>query len=263
MPTGSKAFENPLISHARMRAMYRAMVEIRGLAPVLGRERRLPLKLEACWVGTAIGLEPGDLTSERRGDTALQHIRTVAQRATDSSAPRKVAKHLSGFALPVSESGFERLLCAAGAAMALRCSGKGVVLAYAAAGDLSRKEWSRLLAVYARADAQGALPLVLVITAEAGASAFNIDRLAAAAARKSPGSSGRRLPVLPVEAADAVALYRAAQESIGRARVTGAATLIECVPTRVDPVRMLGDQLIAKKICTAGWCARVLNTTRR
>lgn len=240
--------------------MYRALVEIRDLGAALGRGHRLPHKLEACWVGTAIGLESGDLTSERRGDAALQHIRRVAQRTRDVSAPRTTGKPVSGPALPVSESGFERLLCAGGAAMALRSSGTGVVLAYAAPGELSRAEWNRLLAVYARADSQGLLPLVLVITPDVRTSTFDADKLAATAARNSNRATGRRLPVLPVEAADTVALYRAAQESIGRARITGAATLIDCVPTRTDPIRMLGDQLIAKKICTSGWRARVLGT---
>src|SRR5665213_4086017 len=102
MATGSKAFENPLISHARMRAMYRALVETRALAPRLGRARRLPRGLEACWVGTAIALEPGDLTSDQRGTAAIQHIRNVGQRATDSGPRPSVLKHLDDRPMAVS-----------------------------------------------------------------------------------------------------------------------------------------------------------------
>ena len=260
MATASEAFENPLIGNARMRAMYRALVECKVLAPHWGRARRLPNKLEACWVGTAIGLEPGDLTSDRRGDAALLHIRSVARLTTDGGPPRNTVKQLSEPAPPVLELGFERLLCAAGAAMALRSSGNGVVLAYAAADELSRSEWSRLLAVYTRADSQGVLPLVQVILPAAKASDFDPEKAALRAARTTKSASARRIPVLPVDAADAVALYRAAQESIGRARATGRAVVIECVSSKSDPIDSLRQQLIAKRIGTAAWCDRVLSS---
>lgn len=239
-----------------MRAMYRALVETRSLAPRLGRERRLPRGLEACWVGTAIGLHPGDLTSDQRGNAAIEHIRNVGQRVSDSAPRPSTLKHLEHRPMPVAESSFERLLCAAGAAMALRTCGQGVVVAYAASSDLTRAEWTRLLALVTRGDVNSALPMVIVVTPDRTSAKLDLGKLAVSAGQ----ALGRRLPMLPVDAGDAVALYRAAQESIGRARTTGGAVVIGCVPSSADPIRLLGEQLIARRICTAAWCVRVVQS---
>lgn len=250
---GSKAFENPLISHARMRAMYRAMVEMRALASRLGPTCRLPRNLEACWVGTAIGLEPTDLTSDQRGTAAVQYIRAAGQRTLDKGPAASALKALGDRPLAVAESASERLLCAIGAALALRTFGKGAGMAYVARDDLKRAEWLRILAIATRGDCNGTLPLVLVVTPGRTAPGFDLSSLAVMAGK----SLGRRLPVLPVDASDAVALYRAAQESLGRARTTGGAVVLECVRTGSDPIRLLGEQLVAKRICTPTWCMRV------
>jgi len=258
MSMGSKAFENPLISHARMRTMYRAMVETRARAPRLGRNRRLPRGLEACWVGTAIGLEPADLTSDQRGTAALQYIRDAGQRTKDKGPAASSLRALEDRPLAVAETSSERLLCAIGAALALRTFGKGAVMAYIARDDLKRAEWLRLLAIATRGDRNGTLPLVLVVTPARTASASDLGSLAVTAGK----SLGRRLPVLPVDASDAVALYRAAQESLGRARTTGGAAVLECIRSGSDPIRLLGEQLIAKRICTSPWCTRVSPSLR-
>jgi hypothetical protein len=253
MAMGSKAFENPLISNARMRAMYRAMVELSALAPSLGRNRRLPRGLEACWVGTAIGLEPSDLTSDERGTAPLQYIRDAGQRPRDSGPAVSSLRSLDDRSLPLAKSASERLLCAIGAAQALRTVGQSAVMTYLAGDDLKRSDWLRLLAMATLGDLSGTLPLVLVVTPGRSAATFDLGDVAAKAGK----SLGRRLPVLPVDASDAVALYRAAQESLGRARTTGGAVVLECIRTGADPIRLLGEQLVSKKICTSAWCARV------
>jgi TPP-dependent pyruvate/acetoin dehydrogenase alpha subunit len=71
-----------------------------------------------------------------------------------------------------------------------------------------------------------------------------------------------RVPGIPVDAADAVALYRVAQESLGRTRGGDGPVLIECVEYRaegkggrtpVDPLVQMRDFLLDRKVCTQAW----------
>jgi TPP-dependent pyruvate/acetoin dehydrogenase alpha subunit len=65
-----------------------------------------------------------------------------------------------------------------------------------------------------------------------------------------------------VDAGDAVALYRVAQESLGRTRGGDGPVLIECIEFRmrgkgggspVDPVAQMKKHLIGRKVCTKVW----------
>jgi TPP-dependent pyruvate/acetoin dehydrogenase alpha subunit len=69
-----------------------------------------------------------------------------------------------------------------------------------------------------------------------------------------------------VDADDAVAIYRVAQESIGRARIGGGPALIECVPFDVrgagkraaasDGIAGLESYLVQRKVVTKVWMER-------
>ncbi len=247
---GSKAFESPLISHARMRALYRALVETRALGAAAGRrvgEARFEKGLEACWVGVAVDLKDGDLTSESGGTALVEHVRRVGMR--EAAAAGEIRQALRGMAdekATFAGSAGERLLCAVGQAMALRAQGeKRVVVAYVRAGEVKAAEWRRVFAV-----AAGDLPLVIVCLPGAG-KGVDLDRLA-----------GVEVPVIPVDAGDVVALYRVAQESVGRARAEGGVVVIECVAMGVDPLKLMGGQLVKKGICTEAWVARVGSSVR-
>jgi TPP-dependent pyruvate/acetoin dehydrogenase alpha subunit len=70
------------------------------------------------------------------------------------------------------------------------------------------------------------------------------------------------VPGIPVDDGDAVALYRVAQESMGRTRGGDGPVLIECVPCRVeskgaagsvDPVEEMAKFLLDRKVCTKAW----------
>ena len=70
------------------------------------------------------------------------------------------------------------------------------------------------------------------------------------------------VPGIPVDAGDAVALYRAAQESLGRTRGGDGPVLLECVEFRVkgksgslpvDPLIQMKKFLLGRKVCTAAW----------
>ena len=232
------SYENPLIPHARMRALYRALIEVRLLRETLPKSERVPRGLEACWAATALDLREGDLTSDSGADALPAYLRGIAARA-GSGAPRSaaIAALQKSESKPFAGTPAERLFCAAGATMALKAAeDKAVVVAYVRQGDLDAADWKRVLRVAAAGD----LPLVIVT----------------AAADNVPVSS-RAVPVIPVDASDAVAIYRVTQESLVRARAEGGVVVIECVKTGLDCVKVLAGQLHSKGIATPTWTSAV------
>jgi acetoin:2,6-dichlorophenolindophenol oxidoreductase subunit alpha len=254
---GSKAFENPLMSHARMRAMFRALVETRLLGQRAGRGLAVPKGLEACWVATGIDLRPGDLFCGVHSGWMTDYIRAIGRREAAKAATtaeiKRVLREMEQ-AKKADTAGFkhlssmERMLCAVGSAIALRTAGQGcVAMAYVGRGELTANEWKRLLAV----TNEDSLPLVIVATPDVR-SKRDADIGAIAARMKY-----RNVPVIPVDAGDTLALYRVAQESIGRARADNMAAVIECIECGNDPVRMMSAQLVKKQICTERWVENV------
>lgn len=228
---GSKAFESPLISHLRMRALYRALVEVRAGAGRLGA-RRLPPQLEACWIAPTIDLRATDLVlgGEHSGYIRAAGMRPAAGVATASAVRSLLQDDSESFAGTAAE----RMFCAMGAAITLKADGHGAVcMAFATGDELAAEEWRRVLTVARHGD----LPLILVHAGAPG------------------GLRLRGVPVIPVDAGDVLALYRVAQECLVRARADGGVAVIECLQMGTDPVKMLGEQLVKKQICTARWVA--------
>ena len=241
------SYENPLIPHARMRALYRGLVEMRVLGERLPLAERIPRGLEACWVGTAIDLKDGDLTSDRAGAAWPSFVRGIVARGGTGVVRKNELQLMLEQPKPVfAGNATERLLCATGAAMALKAAGaRGAALAYLRTGELSAEGWARLL----RVASVGDLPLIVV-----------------AAGVAEPMSLPRSIakgPMIPVDAADVVAIYRVAQESLLRARAEGGIVVIECVKTRPDPIAVMARQLVAKGIATEAWLASVETGVRR
>ena len=252
MAMGCKAFESPLMSHARMRALYRGLVEVRAL---LGKKHRA-CGLEAAWVATAIDLHQGDLICDagaRAEAVLLEHIRSIGER-TGTGAPRpgnikRLRKQLAGGG-PESFPGNEaqRLLYSSGAAMALQAAGqKRIVMAYTGFSAIAAKDWSRVLGVIG----QQGLPIVMMTMP--GAATGDLEVLARQVATK----PSQAVPIIPVDGGDVVALYRVAQETIGRARAGGGPAIIAAVNLGTDPVKLLGSQLVKKGICTKRWILAV------
>jgi TPP-dependent pyruvate/acetoin dehydrogenase alpha subunit len=204
----------------------------------------------------AIDLKDGDLTNQDGGAALVKHVLRLGVRegakAASASDVKKVLRELADeqTARKFSGTAFERLLCAAGEAMALRAAGtKAVAVAYVAQDELKPAEWKRL---FQAVDPD--LPLVITVFPGKGTDLEKSARTA----------DGRvAIPVIPVDAGDVVALYRVAQESIGRARAHGGVAVIECVAMGTDPVKMMGAQLVKKGICTAAWVAGVDASFRR
>ncbi|WP_089407846.1 thiamine pyrophosphate-dependent enzyme [Granulicella rosea] len=248
----AKAFENPLIPNQRLRDIYIAMVQTRLLGKRKPRTASIALGREALWAATAIGLRDalGDLVSETGAGVALDIIL--------GAELKKVVSGKAGGSphrLPTLGKAPERLQLALGAAMALKAAAqKNVLLVYADQADLPRADWRAVLGTALG----GELPVVFVVSCEAGAS-YDLAAL----------SQARGVPGIAVDASDAIALYRVAQESIGRARADGGPALIAAVPfhfgsakqRQPDPVALLGGQLLRRKVCTQAWLEAVEQKT--
>lgn len=254
----AKAYENPLIPNLRMRAMFRALVETRLLSQRASKTRNavhlIPRGQEACWVGPLIDLKAHDLTSLPRATWLASHIRSVGSRSGAAALSGKQSvKAMEAFtaekATRSNVSPLDRLLCAVGMAIALKqAAPQAVAMVYAGAGDLSASAWKHLFEVAS----QGDLPLVIVATPDQKPVDFSqvVKRMGI-----------KTLPVIPVDAADAVALYRVAQETLVRARADGGVAVIECIDCGSDPIATLAAQLVAKRIATQGWVDTVANST--
>jgi hypothetical protein len=236
----AKRFENPLLSDARLKQMYLAMVETRALSERLraergGRHKGFVSGLEACWVGSAIGLQDGEndfACADELAGPALDVVLGTTARAALRGA--RAASRLDGKELgPV-----ERTWFALGGASRMPHGAVGII--FLGLTELDPAAWKRGLATALQAE----LPVVFVAIPAKG---------------DEPGiaelSSRLGVPGIPVDANDAVAMYRVAQESIGRARAGGGPALIEAIrfPRSADPIELLKRQLVAKKVATQHW----------
>jgi TPP-dependent pyruvate/acetoin dehydrogenase alpha subunit len=286
----SAAYENPLIPNARLRQIYLAMVQARMLEKALPAARRGHAAAgyatgiagaEACLVSATVDLGPGDLVSDALCGGVVEYLRGVGLgwvlRAESKKAKRGARGPLAdcggAAALPGAPGIAERLWGAMGAAAALKVAAaaakksakadgattaqRGVVVGYVRAGEATAAVWRSTLEFAA----QQVLPIVFVVmpgvSAAAGVSAL---------ARKCG------VPGIAVDGDDAVAIYRAAQESIGRARMGGGAVLLECVPFVLhgnaralagDAIAGIERYMLQRGVVTRRWMDREAGTFRR
>ena len=248
--------------HARMRIMYRALVEVRALSRRRGM-LALPRGLEACWVAPLIDLHADDLVSDTHAGDLLAYIRSAGLRPPARGPSLRQLRTVIGSGksrrpppLPShapASSGADRLLGAAGMAVAAKALKPGsAVIAFAQREELTTADWSRVLTF----SAAQALPLIVVVLGSLSqqAGAAELQQAARKAGLASPP------PSIRVDAGDAVALYRVAQESLLRVRTDGGPVVIDCVPTGRDSIALLGKQLLGRGICTRSWLIRVEKT---
>ena len=267
------AWENPLIPNARLRQMYRAMVRLRTLARALPPQRREGLGLEACLASTSIDLGPGDLVSDVLAGGVVEFLRGAA--LGEVLRPGKITTKRGPHAdcgaaaqMPAGLGVGERIWMALGAAAALKAEAakerledkaagrparqRGVVVIYVKPGEVTPELWRKALPFAMKQE----LPILFVVLPPA--------RGAARLGRVCETANRYRLPGIPVDADDAVALYRVAQESIGRARIGGGAALMECVPfvlegaagnRRVAPDGIAGLEkyMLQRQVVTPVW----------
>lgn len=270
--TKTEPAENPLIPHKKLRQIYTAMLEARLLdGHVAKQQRRLKpaqrvdstLGQEACRVSTALELKAGDLVSEKTATPVtrlilgsepsyllreLVPVRKGSRR--QPTAQRTQAENLAQQLPPVNDAR-ERLGIAMGAALALKSSRRGsVVAAYARHRELRGNVWRKILTIAAKLE----LPIIFVVL-PAGSGKSASDMVVCDKAR----SCG--VPCIPVDSADAVAIFRVAQESLGRTRGGDGPVVIECLAynkqgkttAQHDPLIQMGRFLLERKVCNQAW----------
>jgi acetoin:2,6-dichlorophenolindophenol oxidoreductase subunit alpha len=267
----SELHENPLVPNKKLRQMYLAMAEARALDDYIvklqrnakGRTRLHSTRgEEALRVSTAIDLEPGDLVSDSQMGVVMElllgeKVNPLLQRAAQLRSGKKVKETkmagASGRLLPWIDDAGERLRLAMGAALSFKTLGRpNVVIAYAWRDSLSKKDWTRFLSLASKLE----LPMIFVALPSVKSSGKKKKESLSEDARRAG------VPGIPVDAGDAVALYRATQESIGRIRGGDGPVLIECLQFAsrgedgfrpVDPLLQLGGFLLQRKICKDVW----------
>ena len=243
---GTKAYENPLLSNKRLREMYTAMVEARVLGETMrrGKVRGFAAGTEACWVGSAIGLRDaeGDFASAGSVGGVLDLVLGLGWKAAVRG--ERSPQRLGGDALQP----MERIWFALGATS--RVVGTQTVgLVYAGTAELQGTTWRQVLEQAQRME----LPVVFVAIPGKG---------------DEPGVAEQAtrwgVPGIPVDASDTVAMYRVAQESLGRARARGGPAVIEGVrfPGASDAVSLLRRQLLARRVATEAWTVAVEHRIR-
>jgi TPP-dependent pyruvate/acetoin dehydrogenase alpha subunit len=270
--------ENPLVPNEKLRQMYRAMAEARVLDEhitklqkrVKGRRRLDSIRgQEACRVSTAIDLGPGDLVSDSQvgvvmdllaGEKVSSLLTRVAGLHSGKKEKRTKAVGVYG-RLPWIDDAEERLKMAMGAALSFKTLGRAnVVVAYVRGDEIAKSAWRKLLEFASRLE----LPIIFVIL-PAGKTRNGVMNLSAKTARWG-------VPGIPMDAGDAVALYRAAQESLGRTRGGDGPVLLECVEFRVkgksgslpvDPLVQMKKFLLGRKVCTEAWLKGAGDRLRR
>ena len=273
----TKPFENPLIPNKKLRELYLAMIEMRMLDEHIAEmqrgvkaRRRLDSTWgeEACRVSTAMALEPGDLVSDARVGVAMELVagakvcsllQHVAKLSSTAKAGRTVAgeEGVSVGQLPWIEGVGDRLRMAVGAALSFKTLKRAnTVVAYVRKGDVSNALWRRVLSLASGFE----LPIIFVVLPDGSGKKKKRDGVPLSALARSCG-----VPGIAVDGSDAVALYRVAQESLGRLRGGGGAVLVECVAYRTkgkgrevvaDPLLQMREFLLGRKVCTEAWLNR-------
>jgi len=218
---GVRPGEHPLMSHKSLRTMFTFMVKARVLLGRMkaGAGRKAALTDVACWASTVVGLEAGDIALGCREDGVLEGMR--------------------GRSVPTVPGGVERLYVGIGAALTLA---KGrVVMVFVERHEAGGKGWDEALRVAAE------LPVIVVVLPRWKGSETDQDLCHGARVVGVPG--------IPVDGQDAKALYRVAQESLGRARADGGAALIEAVvlPDGTDAVEGLSAYLLVRRVASRAW----------
>jgi TPP-dependent pyruvate/acetoin dehydrogenase alpha subunit len=264
-------FENPLMPHARLQQIYAAMVQARTLGRHLAGRRGAVATtgMEACLVSTSVDLVAGDLVSDALAGGVVDYLRGATLPSLLAKPGAKVSKKGAtadcggATRLPAAANFSERMWMALGAAAAAKtmprapaegaAKGMGVVVAYVHRADASGAAWGKVLA-YAGAQE---LPIVFVVLPGTEGASVSVR------------TRRHGVPGIAVDGDDAVALYRVAQESIGRARAGGGAAVIECAPFVLagvkrapvaDAIATMEEYMLHRTVVTRAWMDRAAST---
>jgi TPP-dependent pyruvate/acetoin dehydrogenase alpha subunit len=257
------------------------MMQVRQLEQTLAAQKpkragsAAALGLEACLVSTSVDLGARDLVSDTLAGGVVEFLRGATLESVvrkDGAAKKRGFRAHCGSAakLPDWPGIEERLWAALGAAAVLKgqCAGakpeaegtttdSGVAVVYTRLGEVTPGLWRRTLAYVAEQE----LPVLFVVLPAVGRlSTVKAGGMTAICLRHG-------IPGIAVDADDAVAIYRVAQEALGRARMGGGPVLMECVPfvlegarglhkASMDAIRGLEHYMLGRHIATKKWMER-------
>ncbi len=268
--------ESSLVPNSKMQQMYEGIVSSRMLGDALEKRHRkakLPTTRgqEACRVSAVVDLDSEDLVSDLPGVLITTYLRGAGLQFLLDYVNRQLTlgKHpappnlpsLPGL-LPAITDTAERLRLALGTALAFKhLKLTKVVVIFTLPGDLKSSAWKSSL----QFAAQETLAILFVLLPDSAAKSVT-KPVRGTSFSTSAHATALGVPGIPVDSSDAVALYRVAQESIGRARAGGGPALMECVACTfegqkkklgADPVVAMGRTLLARRIQTEAGLAKV------
>jgi len=255
--------ENPLISNLKLQQIYTKIVEARLFDQHLTKlqrhikptKRGTILGQEACRVSALIDLEPGDLISDMAITPVTELIlgaevgRLLKHLAPGTRTKRRVAAQHDNIArqLPAVTDPKERLEIAMGAALALKTAKQGkIVVAFVGYREMGGSKWQKVLTLARQLE----LPMIFVVLPSSARKDKTSRMMVCDKARRA------EMPGIPADAADAVALYRIIQESLGRTRAGDGPVLIECLTYKLpgqrsnhdDPIGQMKKSLLQRGI---------------
>lgn len=218
--------ENPLLPNARLKEMYALMQRCRLLAQ---QTRPTQPRLEAILAASMLHLEAGDVCLPLPGS-----------RTSEVLSAERLADHADALHTPQPDT--QAIHYAVGTALALKLqAARRYTLTYTPTGSAtarSQQGWQDSLAYAFSAQ----LPLVLLCADHAAKSpATNTNAITWPMMSKF--AKKLRLPVLTVDGADAVAVYRVMQESAHRARQGDGLAVIWCALPPVKDKSAASDPL--------------------
>ncbi len=274
---------NPLMTDAKLKQIYSTILRysilrqrvrrLRGKSKSIAKDSR-SFGEEAAVVGAAIQLRRDDWLAPAPGDTMAGFLRgaplaEIISEFLPHAASRDESAHESKKnaplnILPPPATIAAQLSVASGVAMAMKAAGKGnIVLVLCGVSGTAGKPWQNALSFAGT----HCLPLVVLVQLKAPIHAVSTKHNAVSANLNLKGRPCG-FPVIPVDAHDAVAMYRVAQESIHKARYGGGPTLIEATTFRApkrsppanfrdvhatDAIARMEDYLKAKGVFSLAW----------
>ncbi|QNI35521.1 thiamine pyrophosphate-dependent enzyme [Edaphobacter albus] len=272
-----EAGENPLVPNAKLRQMYIRMLTARMLDEAVTKRgktsgRRIPTihGQEAVRASTTIELANDDLVSDTAitagmgllmGGNAAFLLRglTRTKKGSNKVWATSDVRHV----LNAAGDTEERLRLSLGAALALKMQRRsGLVTAYAYKDDMRPATWRSILEIAARLE----LPILFIALLRNPSKEKDAETAKLCTAARAVG-----VPAIPVDACDAIALYRVTQESFGRLRGGDGPVLVEIVHWRDkgrrsgigDPLEHLKESLSVRGICDAAWFKEIHKVARR
>ena len=244
--------ENPLLPHRKLKELHTLMLRCRELEQKQHRAQKSSAKRaqtarEALLAATSIHLLPGDHIFAAPGDLTAPQLapapKATAKSKTKFTAPEAVppAPELSRFAL------------AAATAHGLKSAGTdALVLSYAHAGSLepgwqAALEWAH----------RNQFPLLIAVADATGSQKPATNPSIITWNATSRLAQRTKLPILTVDGEDAVAVYRAMQEAVIRARFAGGPAILwgmmtpsttAALPRTQQPIARLNQYLKVRKI---------------